>query len=262
MRITRPGGTDLTREAGRISDHDPVRIRGSAGPVRSLGRRARAHVSERRLRQRHRGVRARRHRRAAVLPLRAGRGAARHPRRLHPQDRGRARRQADERLAGRQQGQRAGHGRARDLASRLGPQSRRAGGMRSRSTAPTRSATTPAPAASPAISCSRPARTRKAAASAPPRGTTTCRCGTAPLRSTTTSSSSAASSPTKRCRSRSCRVDDLRSLRHSGRASEAKRGPESITAILSMIAPSRRYDASRSYGFRARRYAAPRNDIA
>ena len=97
-------------------------------------------------------------------------------------------------------------------------------GMRSRSTAPTRAVTTPARAASPAISCSRPARIRKAAASAPPKVTTTCRCATAPLRSTTTSSSSAARSPTKRCRSRSCRVDAFRSLRHSGRASEASEG--------------------------------------
>ena len=42
-----------------------------------------------------------------------------------------------------------------------------------------RSATMPARAALPAISCSRPARIRRAAASAPPRATTTCRCATA-----------------------------------------------------------------------------------
>src|SRR5258705_3822684 len=91
----------------------------------------------------------------------------------------------------------------------VGASTRRAGGTRSRSMAPIRFATTPAPAVSPGISCSRPGRTRKAAASARPRDTTTCPCGTARLRSTTTSSSSAASSPTKRCRSRSCRVDAM-----------------------------------------------------
>ena len=63
---------------------------------------------------------------------------------------------------------------------------RRGAGTRSRSMAPTRSATMPARAASPAISCSPPARTRRAAASAPPRATTTCRCATARSRSTTT----------------------------------------------------------------------------
>ena len=39
-------------------------------------------------------------------------------------------------------------------------------------------------------------------------------------------------------------------------------GPESIITSLSMMAPSRRLSASPGYGFRARRFAAPRNDIA
>ena len=63
--------------ARRISDHDPIRLRRSARPLRPLGRRPRPHLPERGLGQRHRGVRARRHRGAALLPLRAGRGAAR-----------------------------------------------------------------------------------------------------------------------------------------------------------------------------------------
>ena len=186
--------------ARRISDHDPVRLFGIEGPLRPLGRGPRPHLPERRHGQRHRRVRAGRHRRAALLPLRAGRGAARHPRRLHPKNRGRPRRQADERLARRQQGASRRHGRPRHLASRLGPQSARPLGRASRSTAPIRSAITPARAALPATSCSPPARTRRAAASAPPRATTTCRCATARSRSTTTSSSSAANSPTTRCR--------------------------------------------------------------
>ena len=45
-------------------------------------------------------------------------------------------------------------------------------------------ATTPARAASPAISSFPPDRTRRAAASARPRGTTTCQCATARSRST------------------------------------------------------------------------------
>ena len=56
---------------------------------------------------------------------------------------------------------------------------RRRAGTRSRSTAPIPSVTMPARAALPAISCSRPDRIRRAAASAPPRAITTCRCATA-----------------------------------------------------------------------------------
>ena len=123
MRITRPGGTDLTVKLGEYPTMIQYGYSETRRPLRPLGRRPRPHLPERRLGQRHRGVRARRHRRAALLPLRAGRGAARHPRRLHPQDRGRARRQADERLARRQQGAARRHGRPRHLASRLGPQS-------------------------------------------------------------------------------------------------------------------------------------------
>src|SRR5258707_982648 len=81
--------------------------------------------------------------------------------------------------------------------------------MRSRSTAPIRSATTPARAALPEIFCSRPVPTPRAAASARPRGITTCPCATAQSRSATTSSSSAASSPTRRCRWHSFRVDAM-----------------------------------------------------
>src|SRR5262249_16125726 len=61
----------------------------------------------------------------------------------------------------------------------------------------------------PEIFCSRPVPTLRAAASARPRGITTCPCVTARSRSTTTSSSSAASSPTRRCRWRSFRVDAM-----------------------------------------------------
>src|SRR5262249_27665052 len=61
----------------------------------------------------------------------------------------------------------------------------------------------------PEIFCSRPVPTLRAAASAPPRGITTYPCVTARSRSTTTSSSSAASSPTRRCRWHSSRVDAM-----------------------------------------------------
>src|SRR5438552_18330155 len=40
-----PGRHRSHRKARRIPDHDPVRIRGDAGPLRPLGRRARAHFS-------------------------------------------------------------------------------------------------------------------------------------------------------------------------------------------------------------------------
>ena len=106
------------------------------GPLRPLGRGPRPHLPERRLGQRHGGVRARRHRRAALLPLRAGRGAARHPRRLHPQDRRRARRQADERLARRQQGATPTTWTATPSRISAGASIRRGAGTRSRSTAP------------------------------------------------------------------------------------------------------------------------------
>ena len=46
-------------QARRISDHEPIRLCGSARPLRPLGRRPRPHLPERRLRQRHRGVRSR-----------------------------------------------------------------------------------------------------------------------------------------------------------------------------------------------------------
>ena len=78
------------------------------------------------------------------------------------------------------------HGRSRHFASRLGPQSAGRAGMRLRSTAPIPCGITRARAASPATSCSPPGRIRKAAASAPPRATTTCRCATARSHSTTT----------------------------------------------------------------------------
>ena len=109
---------------------------------------------------------------------------------LHPQHRRRARCQADERLAGRQQG--AVPTTWTDTRSRTsaGGSIRKAAGTRSRSTAPTRCATMPARAALPAISCSQPDRTRRVAASAPPRAIMTCRCATARSRSTMTSSSS------------------------------------------------------------------------
>ena len=143
-------------QSRRISDHEPIRLCGSARPLRPLGRRPRPHLPERRLRQRHRGVPAGRHRRAALLPLRAGRGAARHPRRLHPQDRRRPRRQADERLARRQQARGRTTWTATPSRISAGASIRRRAGTPSRSTAPIPSATTPARAALPAISCSRP----------------------------------------------------------------------------------------------------------
>src|SRR5215471_17817586 len=90
-----------------------------------------------------------------------------------------------------------------------GDSTRKGAGTRSRSTAPTRSATMPARAALPEIFCSRPAPTPRVVASARPRGTTTCPCATARSRSTTTSSSTAASSPTRRCRWHSFRVDAM-----------------------------------------------------
>src|SRR5215475_5651427 len=86
---------------------------------------------------------------------------------------------------------------------------RRAGGTPSLSTVPTRSAIMPARAASPAISCSPPGRTRRAAASAPPRVTTTCRCAIARSPLTTTSSLTAAVLPTRRCRSPASRGDGM-----------------------------------------------------
>ena len=85
MRITRPGRHRSHRQSRRISDHEPVRLFGSGRPLRPLGRGPRSHLPERRLGQRHGRVPARRHHRAAVLPLRAGRGPARHSRRLHSQ---------------------------------------------------------------------------------------------------------------------------------------------------------------------------------
>ena len=74
-----------------------------------------------------------------------------------------------------------------------GGSTRRAAGTRWRCMAPIPSVTTPAHAVSPVTFCSRPAPTRRAAASARPKDITTCRCATARSRSTTTSSSSAAS---------------------------------------------------------------------
>src|SRR5215831_14465947 len=90
-----------------------------------------------------------------------------------------------------------------------GGSTRRGAGTRSRSMVPTPSVTTPARAALPEIFCSPPVPIPRAAASARPRDITTCPCATARSRSTTTSSSSAASSPTRRCRWRSFRVDAM-----------------------------------------------------
>ena len=74
-------------QSRRIPDHEPIWLCGIARPFRSLGRWPRPHLPQRRLRQRHRRVATWRHRRAALLPLRARRGAARYPRRLYTENR-------------------------------------------------------------------------------------------------------------------------------------------------------------------------------
>ena len=180
------GGHRSHSQARRISHHDPVRLRGNTRTLRSLGRRARAYVPERGLRPWDSDVQARRYRRPALLQICAGRGPARYQGWLHPQHRRRARCQADDRLARRQQSQSRRYGRTRDLAPGLGPQSARPLG---RDRAQRAGPDTPSRAARAAlreISCSLRGRTPRVAASAPPKDTTTCPCATAPWLSTTT----------------------------------------------------------------------------
>ena len=162
-------------ETRRVQGEESNTVSPKRPAAMTVGRRPHHQFPRRGQRQRHRRAAARRYLHPALYPRDRAAGAARNPRRLHPQGRGQGRRQGLHPLARPQQAQR---GRSRSLcgvASRLRHAPARASGITSSCTATSPTAWNPRRASSPAISCSRPDPTTTWAASATPRAISTRR---------------------------------------------------------------------------------------